>query len=80
MKIIKQTPEYLPLNNVELTTGELLDCYSCVFPSVHSVGFMTAEIKDLLFEPDYWFNESPILNWEEKLKIKLIELNKIKPS
>lgn len=79
MHIIKQTPDYLPLGNVDFTTGELLDCYNCVFSKVHSVGFMTAEVKDLLFKSDYCFIEPTVDNWQEKLKSKLIELNKIKP-
>lgn len=50
---------------MKLTEQQLLEIYDLVFSSVHSNGFKTAEIKDLLFENSYWFMERPKENWKE---------------
>ena len=49
------------------TEQQLLEIYDLVFSSVHSNGFKTSEIKDLLFESDYWFLEKPKENWKSDL-------------
>ena len=67
------TPNFLPLEKVEFTEEQLVEMYNLVFKSPKSSGFMTAEMKDLLFDKDYWFMESKQDNWEENLKNKLIE-------
>jgi hypothetical protein len=43
----------------DLTDENLIDIYHIIFTDIHSRGFMTAEIKNLLFEPDYWFLQPP---------------------
>ncbi len=73
MKTLKMTPNFLPLEKVEFTEEQLIEMYNLVFKSPKSNGFMTAEMKDLLFDKDYWFMESKQDNWEENLKNKLIE-------
>lgn len=73
MKVVKMTPNFLPLEKVEFTEEQLIEMYNLVFKSPKSNGFMTAEMKDLLFDKDYWFMESKQDNWEENLKNKLIE-------
>jgi hypothetical protein len=73
MKTLKMTPNFLPLKKVDFTEEQLIEMYNLVFKSPKSNGFMTAEMKDLLFDKDYWFMESKQDNWEENLKNKLIE-------
>lgn len=73
MKTLKMTPNFLPLEKVEFTEEQLIEMYNLVFKSPKSNGFMKAEMKDLLFDKDYWFMESKQDNWEENLKNKLIE-------
>ncbi len=73
MKIMKITPEWLPIEKVIFSDEQLIEMYNCVFINKHSDGFMRAEIKDLLFKEDYWFMESKQLDWELNLKNKLIE-------
>jgi len=73
MKTLKMTPNFLPLEKVEFTEEQLIEMYNLVFKSPKSNGFMTAEMKDLLFDEGYWFMESKQDNWEENLKNKLIE-------
>ena len=55
------------LLNVKLTDEQLIEIYHIVFTDIHSPGFMTAEIKNLLFESDYWFLQPPRKNWKEDL-------------
>lgn len=73
MKSLKMTSNFLPLEKVEFTEEQLIEMYNLVFKSHKSNGFMTAEMKDLLFDKDYWFMEFRQNNWEENLKNKLIE-------
>jgi hypothetical protein len=73
MEIIKTTPNWLPIEKENFSDEQLIEMYHCVFTNKHSDGFMKAEIKDLLFQKDYWFMESKQLEWELKLKNKLIE-------
>ena len=73
MEIMKITPDFLPLDKVDFTQEQLIEMYNEVFSSTHSDGFKIAEMKDLLFDKDYWFMESRKENWEENLKIKLQE-------
>jgi hypothetical protein len=73
MKTLKMTPNFLPLEKVEFTEEQLIEMYNLVFKSPKSNGFMKAEMKDLLFDKDYWFMESKQDSWEENLKNKLIE-------
>jgi hypothetical protein len=67
------TPNFLPLEKVDFTEEQLIEMYNLVFKSPKSNGFMKAEMKDLLFDKDYWFMEFKQDNWEENLKNKLIE-------
>ena len=71
MELIKTTPDFLPLDKVDFTQEQLIEMYNEVFSSTHSDGFKISEMKQLLFDKDYWFMESRKENWEEKLKIKL---------
>ena len=73
MNTLKMTPNFLPLEKVEFTEEQLIEMYNLVFKSPKSNGFMKAEMKDLLFDKDYWFMEFKQDNWEENLKNKLIE-------
>jgi hypothetical protein len=73
MKTLKMTPNFLPLEKVEFTEEQLVEMYNLVFKSPKSNGFMKAEMKDLLFDKDYWFMDFRQDNWEENLKNKLIE-------
>lgn len=73
MKMLKVTPDFLPLSKVDFTEEQLIEMYKLVFPTTHSNGFMKAEMKDLLFERNYWFTEPRKENWEESLKTKLKE-------
>ena len=50
-----------------LTTQNLLEIYDLVFTNVHSNGFKCAEIKDLLFDSEYWFIAKPKNDWKESL-------------
>ena len=61
------------------TEQQLLEIYDLVFSSVHSNGFKTSEIKDLLFESDYWFLEKPKENWKSDL-INYLDSNGIDKS
>ena len=61
------------------TEKQLLEIYDLVFSSTHSNGFKTSEIKDLLFEPDYWFLEKPKENWKSDL-INYLDSNGIDKS
>ena len=61
------------------TEQQLLEIYDLVFSSTHSNGFKTSEIKDLLFEPDYWFLEKPKENWKSDL-INYLDSNGIDKS
>ena len=61
------------------TEQQLLEIYDLVFSSVHSNGFKTSEIKDLLFESDYWFLEKPKENWKSDL-INYLDSNRIDKS
>lgn len=61
------------------TEQQLLEIYDLVFSSTHSNGFKTSEIKDLLFESDYWFLEKTKENWKSDL-INYLESNGIDKS
>lgn len=61
------------------TEHQLLEIYDLVFSSTHSNGFKTSEIKDLLFESDYWFLEKPKENWKSDL-INYLDSNGIDKS
>lgn len=51
----------------QLNKEHLLKISDIVFSdSAHSKGFKVQEIKDLLFEDDYWFLEKPNKNWYNK--------------
>lgn len=58
----------------DLTEQQLLEIYDLVFSSVHSNGFKTAEVKDLLFENGYFFLERPKDNWKNDLMSYLDEI------
>jgi len=62
------------INIMELTREQLIECYDCVFTSVHSGGFKSAEMKDLISDAKYRFIERPKEGWEIALRIKLNEL------
>lgn len=63
----------------ELTREQLLGLYNLVFSSVHSDGFKTSEMKDLLFDNEYRFLEKPNENWLENIN-KYFESNNIDKS
>lgn len=44
---------------MNLTEEQLIEIYHIIFSDIHSRGFMTSEVKDLLFQPDYWFLQPP---------------------
>ena len=71
MEKLKTTPDFLPLDKVDFTKEQLIEMYDEVFSNTHSDSFKTAEMKDLLFDKDYWFMEIRKENWEESLKTKL---------
>jgi len=50
-----------------MTDEQYLQAYDIVFSSIHSDGFKKSEIKDLLFNNNYWFLEKPNENWHSKL-------------
>lgn len=58
-----------------LTDKQYLDCFNLVFDKVHSDGFKIAEIKDLLYSDNYWFESQPIYNWKENLTKYLTNLD-----
>jgi len=60
---------------MKLTEENLLEIYDLVFSNIHSIGFKTAEIKNLLFESDYWFLENPKSNWKINLMAYLKNIN-----
>ena len=73
MKLLKSTPDYLPLEKFNFTDSQLIKMYDCVFNTTHSDGFKKSEIKDLLFDIDYQFMESRIKeNWDKILKDKIV--------
>ena len=57
-----------------LTRKELIECYDCVFAKVHSAGFKSGEMKDLITDKEYRFLERPKEGWETSLRTKLNEL------
>jgi hypothetical protein len=73
MEQIKTTPNFLPLEKFDFTDEQLVEMYNIVFFSVHTKSFKISEMKDLLFDKNYYFVQSRKENWKEKLKIKLIE-------
>ena len=51
-----------------MTDEQLIELYHIVFSDVHSRGFMISEMKNLLFEPDYWFLQTPKeLGWYDDI-------------
>jgi hypothetical protein len=61
--------------NAELSEPQLQNIYDLVFLSVHSDGFRRAEVKDLLFDDEYFFIEKTKEKWEENLMNYLKEIN-----
>jgi hypothetical protein len=53
--------------NMNLTDEQLIEIYHIIFTDIHSPGFMISEIKDLLFDPTYWFLTKPKDNWNDNL-------------
>lgn len=62
-------------NYSELTEEQTKELFKIVFESNHSNGFMKAEVKDMLTDPDYWFNEYPKENYKENVINYLKENN-----
>lgn len=58
-----------------MTQEDLLKIYDLVFSSVHSNGFKISEIKDLLFNDDYWFLERPKDDWHKSIIDYLDSIN-----
>lgn len=58
-----------------LTDEQLIEIYHIVFEEIHSDGFMTAEVKDLLFDDEYWFLCRPKLNWYKNVIEYLNKIN-----
>lgn len=56
------------------TREQLIECFDCVFTSVHSDGFMEAEMKDLIYDSEYRFLERPKEGWQNALRSKLEEM------
>jgi hypothetical protein len=56
------------------TREQLIECFDCVFTSVHSGGFKEAEMKDLIYDSEYRFLERPKEGWEIALRSKLEEM------
>ena len=54
-----------------ITREHLIECFKCVFSSVHSGGFMEAEMKALIYDSEYHFLERPKEGWEFALRSKL---------
>lgn len=50
-----------------LTESEVSFAFSTVFSDVNSLGFMKAELNDLLYNRDYWFLNPPKTNWYANL-------------
>jgi len=50
-----------------MTKEQLLKCYDLTFEQTHSDGFKTAEMKDLLYEKDYYFITKPKENWKDNI-------------
>lgn len=50
-----------------MTEKQIQEIYQIVFGDGHSESFRRAEIKDLLFNDDYWFLRMPKENWEQDL-------------
>ena len=61
--------------NAELSELQLQNIYDLVFLSVHSEGFRRSEVKDLLFDDEYFFIEKPKEKWYENLMNYLKEIN-----
>jgi len=61
--------------NTELSELQLQNIYDLVFLSVHSEGFRRSEVKDLLFDDEYFFIEKPKEKWYENLMNYLKEIN-----
>lgn len=57
--------------NKELTDSQLIECFDLVYESTHSDGFKKAEMKDLIFDKDYWFLERPKEEWLSNLNLYL---------
>ena len=61
--------------NKELTDSQLIECFDLVFESTHSDGFKKSEMKDLIFDKDYWFLERPKEGWLIRLNNYLRAIN-----
>jgi hypothetical protein len=59
---------------MKLTNEQLIEIYHIVFSDIHSHSFMIDEVKNLLFESDYWFLQPPKDNWNNNLINYLSEL------
>lgn len=59
---------------MNLTDEQLIEIYHIVFTQTHSHGFMTAEVNDLLFQPDYVFLDTPNKDWDTNLNIYLHQI------
>jgi len=54
------------MNNLkELTQDQVNEIFKITFESNHSSGFKKAEVKDMLTDADYWFNERPKEGYKE---------------
>ena len=56
------------------TRQQLIECFDCVFTSVHSGGFKEAEMEDLIYDSEYRFLERPKEGWKIALRSKLEEM------
>jgi len=59
---------------MKLTDEQVIEIYHIIFSKVHSDGFMISEVKDVLFDPAYYFLEYPNPLWYPNL---IQYLNKI---
>lgn len=57
-----------------LTQCQLLEIYELIFTSAHSNGFKISEIKDLLFDNEYVFLDTPKPNWKDNLTAYLVTI------
>lgn len=58
----------------ELTREQLIECYDCVFDTIHSDGFKESEMRDLIYNKDYNFLKKPLKGWRDSLSNKLSEM------
>jgi hypothetical protein len=41
------------MESIKPTRDQLIECFDCVFTTVHSPGFKESEMKDLIYDSEY---------------------------